>query len=79
MTPRNNKTPPAEASGAHLESSVSIVLRTVHLAGDGIERRIGVRADRLNRDDADDDDQSQHHGVFDRRRAVFTYQKMLDP
>jgi hypothetical protein len=32
----------------------------------------------LDRDEAHDHDQGQHHGVFDRGRAVFTLQETSD-
>src|SRR5204862_4110848 len=43
-----------------------------NLLGDGVERRAGVLAEGRNGHQADHDDQRQHHGVFDCRRAVFT-------
>ncbi len=39
---------------------------------------VGVRADFTNRCQADDDDQRQHDGVFDGRRAIFGNQELFD-
>ena len=46
--------------------------------GDLREGRVGVGAQRLNRRQTHHDDQGQHHGVFNRRRAVFRFQKLLN-
>src|SRR5437868_1112734 len=46
------------------------------LAGHVAERVVGVRAEGGDGGDADHDDQGQHHGVFDGRRAVFTLQEV---
>src|SRR5262249_27557438 len=51
-------------------------------AADGIadlrEGRVGVRAQRGDRRDAHDDNQREHDGVFNCRRAVFLGQEILD-
>src|SRR5262245_23333718 len=43
---------------------------------DGGEGLVGVGAEGRDGGDADHDDQGQHHGVLDRRRAVLTLQKI---
>src|SRR5262249_19909426 len=43
---------------------------------DGGEGLVGVGAEGRDRGNADHDDQGQHHGVLDRRRAVLTLQKI---
>src|SRR5436190_22356883 len=48
-----------------------------HLGRDALECRIGVGADCLNSRQTDDDDQGQHHRVFDGCRAVLTSQKTM--
>src|SRR5262245_39186064 len=45
------------------------------LPSHGFSHLIGVGADRLNGNQADDDDQRQHDGIFHRGRAVFRDQK----
>jgi len=47
------------------------------LRRDRVEGHVRVRADRLNGGQADDHDQSQHHGVFHRGRAIFRDEKTL--
>src|SRR5262249_25646798 len=46
---------------------------------DAGERLVGIGAQRRNGGDADHDNEGQHHGVLDGRRAVFTLQKIYDP
>src|SRR6185295_8957868 len=41
------------------------------------ERGVGVRSNRTNGRQAHDDDQRQHHGVFDRSRTVFRDEETL--
>jgi len=41
------------------------------------ERRVGVRANGANSGQANDDNQGQHDGVFNRGRAIFGYQELL--
>jgi hypothetical protein len=57
-------------------SGRAIVLRqgVLHL----VELRVGVRADRLNGGETDDDDQGKHDGIFDGGRAIFRSQELLD-
>ena len=46
--------------------------------GEVAERRGSLSADRGDRDQADDDDQGQHHSVFDCGGAVFRREKPAD-
>src|SRR5262249_1963154 len=43
---------------------------------DGLERGVSVLAQCRNGGDANDDNEGQHHSVFDSRRAIFTLQKV---
>ena len=45
---------------------------------DRIESRVSLVADRLDRDKADNDDQSEHNSVFNCCRTVFRSQETLD-
>ena len=45
--------------------------------GDVGEGRFGVGAQRANRHQADDNNQSQHHRVFDRGGAIFRREETL--
>lgn len=47
------------------------------LRSDRVKGHVRVRADGLNGRQADDHDQSQHHGVFHRGWAIFRDQKTL--
>ena len=40
-----------------------------------LERGVGIGADRRNRRQADDDDQGEHHRVFNGSRAIFGPEK----
>jgi hypothetical protein len=42
------------------------------------ELGVGIGSDGLNRRQTNDDDQSQHHGVFHRSRSIFGNQKPFD-
>src|SRR5207245_2922965 len=48
------------------------------LLADRVESGAGVLAQRGDRCQANDDDQRQHHGVFDCRRAVFALDEVYD-
>ena len=50
----------------------------VEVSSNVVESRAGVGSDRLNRGQANDNDQSQHNGVLNRRWAVFRNQETLD-
>ena len=52
--------------------------RRTDLVGDFLEGSFRVRTDRLDSGQADDDDQSEHNGVFNSRRTVFRNQKTLN-
>ncbi len=54
------------------------MLRSAELRADVAERARRVRADSLNRRQANNDDQREHNGVFHRGRAVFRNDKPLD-
>mmetsp|Transcript_14392 Transcript_14392/g.29831 ORF Transcript_14392/g.29831 Transcript_14392/m.29831 type:complete len:100 (-) Transcript_14392:345-644(-) len=41
------------------------------------ERSVRLGTDRLNSGQTYDDDQSQHHGIFNRGGTVFGYEKVL--
>src|SRR5271154_2409417 len=47
-------------------------------SADFAERLVGIRAQRRDRHQADHDDQREHHGVFDRRRAIFPTKQFRD-
>src|SRR5438552_2900239 len=45
------------------------------VGSDGVERGVGVLAERLDRADANDDDESEHDGVFDGGGAILVLEK----
>jgi len=53
-------------------------LRAAHVGADVAERTVGCAAERLDRGDADQDDQGQHDGVFHCGRALFGNEKPSD-
>jgi hypothetical protein len=57
---------------------VSSVLQKLQCGLDGIERRVRLAANRLNRRQADDDNQGQHDCVFNSGGAVFGNDKLFD-
>ena len=50
-----------------------------NLAGDVVERGAGLRADRLNRGQAHDHDQGQHHRILNGGRSIFAKRGNVAP
>src|SRR5438067_11590023 len=47
-------------------------------SSDTVKRAVRVGADSLNRRQADDDDQGQHHRILHRGRTIFTNQELAN-
>src|SRR5262249_29316390 len=71
---------PARASSPIAGSMrpILIGLRAAHIGAHVAERGVCDAAQRLDRDEAGQDDQGQPDRVFHRRRALFGHQKTLD-
>lgn len=78
MTERRSQYLGNEAVDAFASPVAPPEMTTLHRCGDAFEGRVGCGTDRRNRGQTDDDDQRQHHGVFNSCRAIFGNQKLLD-
>jgi hypothetical protein len=70
-----NRPPRGGPIATHAEGSRTGAARHGGVQGDIAEHSVGVVAQRRDRADADNNNEGQHHGVFDRRRAVFILEK----